>query len=102
VVAVAVAAAPVQLGLGFWFGGALVAVVVLHACSTLALTWVLEKPASRMTRLTLGSSRMETTSCSSSIFTASTGCCWVSTDPRRWCACARLNAATSALESDGG
>ncbi|BAS89159.1 Os04g0416450 [Oryza sativa Japonica Group] len=92
----------VLLGLGFWFGGALVAVVVLHACSTLALTWVLEKPASRMTRLTLGSSRMETTSCSSSIFTASTGCCWVSTDPRRWCACARLNAATSALESDGG
>uniref|UniRef100_A0A0A9GQR1 Uncharacterized protein n=1 Tax=Arundo donax TaxID=35708 RepID=A0A0A9GQR1_ARUDO len=73
-------------------------------CSTLALTCVLEKPASRMTRLTLGSSRMEMTSCSSSIFTGSTAgcCCCVSTDPRRWCACARLKAATSALERDGG
>uniref|UniRef100_A0A0A9HAI6 Uncharacterized protein n=1 Tax=Arundo donax TaxID=35708 RepID=A0A0A9HAI6_ARUDO len=45
---------------------------------------------------------MEMTSCSSSILTASTGCCCVSTDPLRWCACARLKAATSALERDGG
>uniref|UniRef100_A0A0A9CK88 Uncharacterized protein n=2 Tax=Arundo donax TaxID=35708 RepID=A0A0A9CK88_ARUDO len=91
--------AAVLLGLAFGLG----VVAVLHtACSTLAFTWVLENPASRMTRLTLGSSRMETTSCSSSILTASTGCCWLSTEPRRWCACARLNAATSALERDGG
>ena len=75
------------------------------ACSTLALTWVLEKPASRMTRLTLGSSRMEMMSCSISTLAASGGGGggWPapSTAPRRWCACARLNAATSALDSTG-
>uniref|UniRef100_A0A0A9HIL6 Uncharacterized protein n=1 Tax=Arundo donax TaxID=35708 RepID=A0A0A9HIL6_ARUDO len=56
-----------------------------------------------MTRLTLGSSRMETMSCSSSTLAASTGGGggWPSTAPRRWCACARLNAATSALDSTG-
>lgn len=26
------------------------------------------------------------------------GCCWFSMEPRRWCACARLKAATKALE----
>ena len=41
----------------------------ITACfSTLALTSALEKPASRKTRLTPGSSRMEMTSCSTQFF----------------------------------
>lgn len=70
-------------------------------CSIVALTAGLEKLASRMTRLTLGSSSMDMISCSSSTLTAKSGCCCCSGQPRRWWACARFNAAMSAFETGG-
>jgi hypothetical protein len=48
-----------------------------------------ENDASRMTRLMEGSSRMESTSCSSSTLTARSGCCATLGHTRRRCACVR-------------
>lgn len=75
--------------------------LLFNDCSIVALTAGLEKLASRMTRLTLGSSSIDIISCSSSTFTAKSGCCCCSGQPRRWWACARFNAAMSALETGG-
>ncbi|WVZ11350.1 hypothetical protein V8G54_015880 [Vigna mungo] len=47
----------------------------LRDCSMVALTAGLEKLASRMTLLTLGSSRIDMINCSSSTLTARRGCC---------------------------
>ncbi|KAF0924861.1 hypothetical protein E2562_014946, partial [Oryza meyeriana var. granulata] len=65
-------------------------------CSMMDLTAAEEKDASRMTRLTDGSSRMDNTSCSSSTLTARGA---TSGHPRRCCACARLSAATSTFDT---
>ena len=70
-------------------------------CSMVALTAGLEKLASRMTLLTLGSSSMEMMSCWSSTLTARRGCCCCSGQPRRWWAWARFRAAMRALEMGG-
>lgn len=63
--------------------------------------------ASRITLLTLGSSKMEMMSCSSSTLMAKRGCrcwscyCWSSMQPLLWWAWARLRAAMRALEREG-
>jgi hypothetical protein len=54
---------------------------ILIDCSIVALTAGLEKLASLITLLTLGSSRIETMSCSNSTFTANKGCCCCSGHP---------------------
>lgn len=67
------------------------------ASSRLFFTWVLEKPASHITLLTLGPSRINMISCSISTFTAKRGTCCCSGHPLSWCACARFSAATRNL-----
>lgn len=63
---------------------------------------VLEKPASLITLLTLGSSRIDIMSCSNSTLIVKRGCCCCcSTQPLLWWACALLRAAISALEREG-
>ena len=66
------------------------------------LTAVLEKPASLMTLLTLGSSRIDMMRCSSSTLMVRRGCCCCcSMHPLLWWAWALFNAAMRALEREG-